>query len=354
VTLDSAIDVLGPPALAVDATGRVDLVYQGGGAVRYGTCRGSCTNRASWSFATVDTLGVWQPFPLAFMITADGERVIVVRVPGGIPHVDMCRSNCANPASWTPAAVDSGGDRGAYAALAQDPAGALHAWYMQFGGAAYTLRQAQCSAACTVGANWQATTVDSGPTAGYFPSAVSDQTGGLHVVYERWDVPTNDNDVEYASCSASCASAPWQHGAVDTVGAFQTFSHGLIIDPSGGLHLLYRTAGGQLRYAVCTDSCGSLGSWQRVTVDSGSGDGAIAMDAQGRFTVAYSRAPGTGFKVARCVSGCMVPGNWQVAEIPGVTVAGLSGAIALNPRGAARIAFAALAGGTGRLVYAEE
>jgi hypothetical protein len=225
---------------------------------------------------------------------------------------------------------------------------------MEFGGGPYVLRQAQCAAACSVGSNWQAATVDSGPTAGYFPSAVSDQTGRLHAVYERWDFSTNDNNIEYATCSSNCASSGWQIGSVDTTGAFQTFSHSLYVDGSGILHVLYRTAGGQLRYARCQSSCTDLSAWQRVTVDSESGDGAMAMDAQGRFTVAYSHAPGTGFKVARCASDCSAAASWQLAEIPGLTVTGLSGAIALDARGAAHVAFASIAGGTGRLVYAEE
>ena len=142
---------------------------------------------------------------------AGAAHVIYARQSSGALGYATCPTSCTSAANWTVGTADSvlGGNRGDAAALAVDGT-QLHASYHD--SAAGNLRYATCSASCTDPAQWQSTIVDAGGDVGRLRTSILASGGALHIAY--WDAA--NHALRYATCTATCTtSGSWTSVMVD-------------------------------------------------------------------------------------------------------------------------------------------
>lgn len=329
-------------ALARDALGRLHVSYWDftNSALKYATCATACTSAVSWQLVTVDSAGQLAERS-AIAVDATGRvHVLYDDLTNGDLKYATCAAGCHLAASWQTAIADSGGKVGSQPTLAIDGAGRLHATYLDvttLNDAA--LKYATCLSACTTIAAWQSATVQGGLGVGEITSAlVVESSGAVHVSY----TDAVGQDLEYASCTAGCTSAAnWQTITIDAVGDVGRQSS-IAVDPAGRLHIAYYEFTKDLEYASCAANCTVPASWQRVTVDSGGFSGetpSLKIDGAGRVHVSFYDRGGGQLTYATCAIDCHDVAHWRRLSIDGIAGVGARGSLVLGPQGRVHISY---------------
>ena len=233
--MDTAGLVGANPALAVDGGGRLHVLYDDFGdgshsSIKYATCVAGCDAPGNWR-VTVVTPGSGDK---ALAVDASG-RLHVVYDEWPSPKYATCAIGCDAAANWQAVTVDDAvGAGGGYVALAVDANGRRHLSYWDFYN--YDLKYATCAAGCVAAGSWQVVPLDTAELVGPFTGLAVDASGRLHISYHDW----GEEDLKYATCAAGCDAADsWQATTVAGDGNVG-FGSALAVDANGRTHVIYR------------------------------------------------------------------------------------------------------------------
>ena len=186
-------------SLAVDPAGQLHVSYENGG-LKYATCpsrSSSCTSATNWRTVTVDAAGsVGDKTSLA--VDATGRlHVMYYDATNGDLKYATCAASCWITSNWQTVAVETTGDVGWSPWLAVDRTGRLHVTYYDLDN--HRLTYATCAAGCTAADDWQMIALDQ-VGFGASPQLVAtsmtvDGTGRVHASYS--DVPNGLKYIEF-------------------------------------------------------------------------------------------------------------------------------------------------------------
>ena len=324
-------------SLAVDGSGRLHAVYWDGAGedLRYATCESECATAANWTAITVDEDGnVGQSASLA--IDPDGGLHVIY---ADIDNLDVryatCTAACTTPASWTAATVDSVGNVTGFGSLTADDGGRLHAAYFDLTN--FNLKYSTCEAECATPEAWTSALLgDLGPGAQKAVIAV-DGTGRVHTAWPR----AFNTTLAYATCGAGCTTAAnWSEITVDE-GAGSTPS--MALDGSNGVHLsYYDNSNGDLTYATCAAQCGTVTNWSSLSVDQPGNVGlytSLARDGYGRLHVVYRDLDNDDLKYATCAGVCTAAASWRSVAVDQAGDVGTWASAALDGSGRLHVVY---------------
>lgn len=183
------------------------------------------------------------------------------------------------------------------------------------------LRYAGCPIACDERRNWRVGDPDSGTTGDFVGAAVGNQQ--VHVAFQAWRPAGFPAYLKYGACPGLCdQSSHWAVTEVDTVGN-TGWLVSMAADPAA-VHIAYLRYANpmQLRYATCSASCGSAGSWSLTTIDTaqGFGETQIVHDATAGLHIVYEvlDIQGTNppsLRYTTCSAVCTDAANWHTVPI---------------------------------------
>jgi hypothetical protein len=340
-------DLAQGPSLTQDQTGRVHVAYFDATSgstldLKYATCGAACTVPANWQVVAVDTAGLTGETP-SLAVDAGGRIHIAHRSIRSVTSdfsYSTCGASCTVPANWQTVTVDTGltgQDETIYLfySLAVGTGGRLHVVYAD--DLKRDLKYGTCAASCTIPANWQLVYLD---TMSAGPGTLAlDDAGGVHVVYIRGTQvsPT----LHYAACATGCGTpGNWQLGGGAAVPAASAPS--MVTDGTGGVHAVFAlgaTAG--FGYARCYANCTAAVNWIWGSASPGVQAGAprIAVDADQRVHVFYGTGAAGTVRYSTCVVNCAAgPSTWRTTEVDAESVAGPV-SLAFGADGRVRLAY---------------
>ena len=337
VTVDAAGDVGAFADLAVDGGGRRHISYVDfdNRRLRYATCAADCDAVGSWQAVAVEEAG--SPVYSALNVDASGRVHVSYQGEGDLDLMyATCAGGCDAVGSWQVAAVDTGGDVGAFPALAVDGTGRRHVSYFDYSNG--NLKYATCAAGCDAAGGWRAVAVDTAGFVGGFTALAVDASGRVHVGYFDWD----NGDLKYATCAVNCdAAANWQAVTVDDAGRVGAFAD-VAVDAGGRGHIVYSDLeNGRLKYATCAVDCDAPASWRAVPVAAAAGQvgyTALSADAGKRLHVTYHAFDEGLLMYATCAAGCDAASSWQVVAVDGNGVGAFS-ALAVEESGRLHVSY---------------
>jgi hypothetical protein len=245
------------------------------------------------------------------LLEATGVVHVIGAQGASLNHSD-CSANCANQGSWHTNSIPNATAGIFFPSAVIDGAGGLHVLYHDGG-----LNYASCAGGCGQGINWSSGVIDTANQAGMSSALAVDGSGTLHMVYASW----KDGHLHYGNCSASCSqSASWSFGTLPA-SLLDMTDVDLAIGQSGAMHVVYR---GQMAstypilYATCAASCTVTGNWQEITLESapalpGSGS-SLVMDQTGALHHAYYVGHDP-LRYAVCATNCLTLANWHAADV---------------------------------------
>ncbi|HEY6784347.1 MAG TPA: hypothetical protein VI159_05315 [Gemmatimonadales bacterium] len=272
-------------------------------------------------------------------------HLVVVEHEYGKLQYGECTTSCDHRGGWTLTTVDSGPYQGLgeNASSVLTPSSIVTVYEDQTGGVAtYQLKLATCSANCTIGTNWQKTDLFSGELDGWQDPIHSrdlavDPSGGLHMLYRdtSWGI-------WYASCASGCATAgSWHQLHLETSPSFALYqgsNAAIAVDSHSAIHVLLRTSDTtqSLVYLECATQCDSTANWGSVVLAHGGTGFEPALTTSGsRVAVAFRDPVRPGYTTAlhfgRCDSSCTSAGSWTM-QSPGID-AGYDVALAFDAAG---------------------
>lgn len=299
-------------------------------------CATNCTDVGSWQGVGLES-GTQAGAGVALALNAAGAvHVIYARQSSGALGYATCPTSCTSAANWTVGTADSvlGGHRGDAAALAVDGT-QLHASYHD--SVAGNLRYATCSGSCTDPTQWQSTIVNAGSNVGRLRTSILASGGALHIAY--WDA--TNHALRYATCTATCTtSGSWTSVMVDQgtdLGEYASLTQ----DASGRLHVVYANVGAPaLRYATCSSNCTVHASWTSGAVATGTLiDPSVFVDAAPRLHVTYYNAAAKTLVYATCVSACTTTASWQSTVVDGSANVGAHSSLVVDTDGRAHASY---------------
>ena len=162
--------------------------------------------------------------------------------------------------------------------------------------------------------SWITSDLDSSNYVGAGTSIGIDSNNGLHIVY----YDETANDVKYATCFSSCSiESSWTYVTIDSANAYSHIS--LAIDSTDRIHLsIYDNVLRDLKYSTCISTCTSAGSWTDVTIDSIGDVGkfnSITIDSNDVIHISYHDEKTYGdLKYATCTNTCTSTGSWTISS----------------------------------------
>jgi hypothetical protein len=308
----------------------------------------------TWTFKTRPIAA----FPLATGTGFFGHLALAADSSGGLHAVyadsvngDLiyaeCAANCALAANWSTLGVDTVGNVGSSSAIGVDRNGRVHVVFRS--DRLQTLRYATCLTACTDLLSWSFATVDnSSSQIGINPSISVTPDGIVQTTY----YDGINSFLRYARCLAACTlDANWQTGTPDT-GPFVGRSSAIVVD-GATRHVVYQdSAGRSLKYATCTTICTGTAEWvvRTVSLVDGAQDPAIALGPNKELAVTYSAAIGGAVKYSSCLSACVTVANWTNIVLATTGLAGQAGGVTVDINGRVQTVF--IDNGLDRLRYA--
>jgi len=257
-------------AIAADQTGRVHVMYRSDRlqTLQYATCLTACTTLTSWSFATADNSSSLIGINPAIAVSADGS--VSATYYDGINlflRFARCLAICSLDANWENGTPDTGPFVGRSSAIVMD--GTIrHVVYQDSGGR--NLKYATCVAtACIQPTDWAISAV-SVADGGQDPAMALGPNHLLAVTY----FASTDGTMKYASCSTACVTiASWSTFALATFnGQAVGRGSGLTVDANGRVQAAFIDKGlDRLRYATCSSICTTSSRWRYSTIEEGSG-----------------------------------------------------------------------------------
>lgn len=173
----------GDPAVAIDASGRIHVVYRAPNptgsdyGIRYATCAASCTDPSNWGIIALDeTQGFAYEIPLSLAIGRDGRLHAIYWTQKDLRYAS-CLSDCTSLANWeTTVIATTAAGYPRSSAVAIGPGGRVHLAY-----SAAAVRYAACSSGCTNLSALDWVTVDSGFVAFDFAALAIDSLDQPHL-----------------------------------------------------------------------------------------------------------------------------------------------------------------------------
>lgn len=271
-----------------------------------------------------------------------GLHFVVVEHEYGKLQYGQCANSCNLRGGWTLTTVDSGPYQGLgeNASSVLTSSGIVTVYEDQPGGlATYRIKLATCSANCTIVTNWQKTDLFPGELDGWQNPIHSrdlalDPSGGLHMLYRdtSWGI-------WYASCASGCATVGnWHQLQLETVPSFSLYqgsNAAIAVDSRSVVHVLLRSSDTtqSLVYLECATQCDSSGSWGSVAIARGNTGRSPALATSGGLVAVtyrdFSAAPVVEF--ARCDSNCLNGASWSSQML--ASTAGSDIAVAFDATG---------------------
>lgn len=272
---------------------------------------------------------------------AGALHLVVVEHEYGKLQYGECTTSCNHRGGWTLTTVDSGPYQGLgqNASSVLTSSGIVTVYEDQPGGVAtYQLKLATCSANCTIASNWQKTDLFSGALDGWQPvrsrDLAVDPSDGLHMLYRdtSWGI-------WYATCASACATVGnWHHVKLETASSFDLYTGSnaaIAVDSRSVVHVLLRSSDTtqSLVYLECATQCDSISNWGSVAVARGNtGRSPALATSGGRLAITYHDF--SGFPVvtfAHCDTNCVSAASWSSQSLS--TASGADIAVAFDATG---------------------
>ncbi len=341
--LATGTSFFGHLALAKDSTGGLHAVYADSvnGDLFYAECAGTCALATNWSTpVTLDVGNVGSSSAIG--VDLSGRVHIVYRSDRlQVLRYATCLTACTDLLSWSFATADNSSSLiGINPAIAVTPDGVVHATY--YDGISRFLRYARCVALCTLDANWENGTPDTGPNVGRSSAIVVD---GLtrHIVYQD----SGGRNLKYATCTATCVNAvEWTMGFISTVDGGQ--EPAIALGPNHLLAVTYfASTGNTLKYATCASACVTIAGWTTFDLTTspavGQGSG-LTVDANGRVQAAFIDSDRDRLRYATCSSVCTTASRWRYSTVDADVALGVSPVVVPGRDGGLEILYLALDG----------
>ena len=222
--------------------------------------------------------------------------------------------------TWVSIALDSTGNVGTSPSIAIDSDDNIHITYMRTDSGNQGIKYATCTSSCSSVSSWTNSTIISAAS-NWFDVVLSiDSNDDLHLIYHKGSSFVSVGDLNYATCSSSCATASsWTNITIDGTSRAGFAGIDLVIDSSDHLHVaysLYYTR--DLKYITCSSSCTSASSWTNLSIDTVGNVGrmpSIAVDSNDDLHISYYDDTGRGLKYAWCSSSCTTASSWSNTTI---------------------------------------
>jgi hypothetical protein len=196
-----------------------------------------------------------------------------------------------------------------------------------------------CLSACGLAGAWSPVGLGIGGRAGFEPSMVVDGTGGLHLLYGAGG--TVGGWLGYSVCAAACTdSASWT--TVFVVQEREIVSSSLGVGADGAVHVAFQdSAQGGVTYGHCSSDCIQVGNWTLQPITSGivAMEPSLALGPGGEVHVSYSDFTGQHLSYATCTDHCTTAASWTTVAVNPESGAGRSPSIVAGPDGTLRISW---------------
>jgi hypothetical protein len=220
--------------------------------------------------------------------------------------------------AWVNITVDAPGQVGHYNSIAVDSGDGLHIAYYSnkdaVGADTKDLKYATCASSCSSASSWSNITIDTTGSVGMSTSIAVDSNDGVHISY----TDSTNEALKYTMCSSSCGSASsWSKVSVDNIGTGDAKATDIAIDSNDEVHIAYhwQVSGTiqNVRYATCTTSCASASSWTNTSGISLSNiyDVALAIDSNDTLHIAGFDNTNKDIIYLACTSSCTSTSSWS-------------------------------------------
>jgi hypothetical protein len=330
--------------IAVDARGGMHAAFAG--YVGYGTvspgyyffCDGSaaCADPAAWKGVMFGSSKEDYIVKAEIALTAAGQpRLLLYNdYNGRIYSYAACDADCTNPARWTVTDItrvqwdtDLDTFEYSYHSFALDPHGRPRFVYQDHYGSIHNgVFYVFCDTNCSDAANWYEENISAGPEYDgdrvQTPALAFTSQGQPRIITQLYSADESlPEGVYYITCDTGCdLKANWRRMRLFDRGNGHA-SWTLALDAQDRPRVAFYQAempggaGNRLFYAWCNAGCTSAASWSNAPVGLAQGDGqdpALALDAQGRPRIAYTRPSLEGIGYRWCDSQCESAGaQWK-------------------------------------------
>ena len=322
-TIDSTGDVGSWNSIALDSNGHRHVAYSSGPNAGTYSLMYATDASGTWVSIALDSTGNVGTSPSIAIDSDDNIHITYMRTDSGNQGIKYatCSSSCSSVSSWTNSTIISVAASWFVVVLSIDSNDDLHLIYHN--GSSYVsvgdLNYATCSSSCATASSWTNITIDGTSRAGFAGvDLVIDSSDRLHVAYSLYST----RDLKYITCSSSCTSvSSWTNLSIDTVGNVGRMPS-IAVDSNDDLHISYRDdTGWGLKYAWCSSSCTTASSWSNTTIANGSSYGTgstlvgfysdLAFDSDGHMHITHIDWSKSWLLYSTCSSSCSTNSSWS-------------------------------------------
>jgi alpha-tubulin suppressor-like RCC1 family protein len=293
-------------------------------SISYSSSTLALSNNTAMTPLTVTNSGGALGIPVAIDSNID-EWLSVALDSDGYRHVSAAESSnhdliyaTDTSGAWVNITVDAPGQVGKYNSIAVDSEDVVHIAYYSnkddTNALTQDLKYATCASSCASASSWSNITIDATGFVGERTSIAVDSNDGVHISY----TDSTNTALKYAMCSSSCGTASsWSNVSVDDIGSGKDYSTDIEIDSNDAVHIAYhwQVSGTNfnVRYATCTTSCASASSWTNTSGISLSNihGVALAIDSNDALHIAGYDSDNKDLIYLTCTSSCTSASSWS-------------------------------------------
>ncbi|MDA8639247.1 putative Ig domain-containing protein, partial [Candidatus Poseidonia alphae] len=309
-------------------------------SISYSSSTLALSNNTAMTPVTATNSGGTVGVPVAMELSSINERLSVALDSDGYRHVSAADTTNQDliyatdtSGAWVNITVDAPGQVGLHNSIAVDSEDVVHIAYYSHrddtNAVTQDLKYATCASSCASASSWSNITIDATGFVGYSTSIAVDSNDGVHISYTDL---TNDA-LKYTMCSSSCGTASsWSNVSVDDIGTGDLKPTDIAIDSNDAVHITYHWQGISnlnVRYATCTTSCASASSWTNTSGISLSHiqGAALAIDSNDALHIAGYDFDNKDIIYLACTSSCTSASSWS--NISAVTTGNVGGRLSI-------------------------
>ena len=294
-------------------------------SISYSSSTLALSNNTAMTPLTVTNSGGALGVPVAIDLSSIGEWLSVALDSDGYRHVSASDTTSSDlmyatdtSGAWVNITVDAPGQVGEYNSIAVDSEDVVHIAYYSNKDAVSAdtkdLKYATCASSCSSASSWSNITIDATGSVGMSTSIAVDSNDGVHISY----TDSTNEALKYTMCSSSCGSASsWSKVSVDNIGTGADKATDIAIDSNDEVHIAYHWqvsgTNQNVRYATCATSCASASSWTNTSGISLSNihDVALAIDSNDALHIAGFDSNNKDIIYLACTSSCTSASSWS-------------------------------------------
>ena len=293
-------------------------------SISYSSSTLALSNNTAMTPVTATNSGGTVGVPVAIELSTIDEWLSLALDSDGYRHVSAADTTSSDlmyatdtSGAWVNITVDAPGQVGEYNSIAVDSEDVVHIAYYSLkddtNALTQDLKYATCASSCASASSWSNITLDATGFVGERTSIAVDSNDGVHISY----TDNTNNALKYTMCSSSCGTASsWSNVSVDDIGTGDTKPTDIAIDSNDAVHIAYHWQGISnlnIRYATCTTSCASASSWTNTSGISLSNihDVALAIDSNDALHIAGYDYDNKDIIYLACTSSCTSTSSWS-------------------------------------------